>query len=108
MFRGEGDDLWAPAQALVVGYVDVGACCEGDDLVAIGEGFADGEGGVADGAGGAEDGEFLHRGYFRRLEGKARGLRFFFKFLESPATGHGLPGYPSNAAFEGRALIVGR
>ena len=55
MFGGEGDDFGAPAEALGVGYVDVAACGEGDDLVAVGEGFADGEGAVTDGAGRAED-----------------------------------------------------
>lgn len=44
-----------PAEALVVGYVDVAASGEGDDLVAIREGFADGEGAVTDGASAAED-----------------------------------------------------
>ena len=88
------------AEALVIGCVDVSARCEGDDLIAIGEGFADGEGAVADGAGGAEDSEFLHRCYFRRLEAR-RGMASFLKFVESLATGHGLPAYPSNAAFEG-------
>ncbi len=38
-----------------VGHVDVVACGQGDDLVAVGEGFADGESAVADGAGRAED-----------------------------------------------------
>jgi len=54
-FGGQRDDLWTPAEALGQGYVDVAASGEGDDLVAVGEGFADGEGAVADGAGGAED-----------------------------------------------------
>jgi len=35
--------------------VDVAASGQRDDLVAVGEGFADGEGAVADRAGGAED-----------------------------------------------------
>jgi hypothetical protein len=33
------------------GYVDVVASGEGDDLVAVGKGFADGESAVADGTG---------------------------------------------------------
>ena len=51
----EGDDSGTPADALLEGDVDVAAGCEGDDLIAVGEGLADGEGAVADGAGGAED-----------------------------------------------------
>ena len=30
------------------------------------------------------------------------------KFVESPATGHGLPGYSSKLAFEGARVIVAR
>ena len=56
-----------PAEALVKGGVDVAASGEGDDLIAVGEGLADGEGRVADGAGGAEDCEFFHEGYFLRV-----------------------------------------
>ena len=66
-FGGDGDDFRTPADALVEGGVEVLACGEGDDLIAVGEGFADGEGAVADGAGGAEDGELFHELYFRRF-----------------------------------------
>ena len=55
-FGGEGDCFGAPAEALGEGDIEVAARCEGDDLVAVGEGLADGKGAVADGAGRAEDG----------------------------------------------------
>ena len=55
LFGSEGDDFGPPAEALGKGYFEILACGEGDDLVAVGEGLADGEGAVADGAGGAED-----------------------------------------------------
>ena len=51
----ERDGLRTPTDALGEGDLDVGACGEGDDLVAVGEGFADGEGAMADRAGRAED-----------------------------------------------------
>jgi len=66
-----------PAEALVEGDVDVAAGGEGDDLVAVGKGLADGEGAVADGAGRAEDCQFLHRCYFRRLEDEGEGRDAF-------------------------------
>jgi hypothetical protein len=50
-FCRERNDLWTPTEALGKGYVDVAACCEGDDLVAFGEGIADRECAVADGSG---------------------------------------------------------
>ena len=53
LLGGEGDDLGTPALALVEGDVDFGASSERDDLIAVGEGLADGERGRADGAGGA-------------------------------------------------------
>ena len=55
LFGGYGDDSGAPAEALGEGNLEVLARGESDGLIAIGEGFADGEGRVADGAGGAED-----------------------------------------------------
>ena len=59
-FGGQRDDFGLPAQALGEGLVEVAAGGEGDDFVAVGEGFADGEGALADGAGRAEDGELFH------------------------------------------------
>ena len=55
-FGGEGDDLGAPAPALLEGRVDVAAGGEGDGEVAVGVGLADGKGGVSDGSGGSQDG----------------------------------------------------
>src|ERR1019366_10437831 len=43
-FGGERDDFGLPAEALGGGFVEIAAGGEGDDLVAVGEGFADGEG----------------------------------------------------------------
>src|ERR1700733_9995022 len=54
-FSGERDDSRAPAEALGEGCFEVMAGGEGDDLVAVGEGFAYGKGAVADGAGRAEN-----------------------------------------------------
>lgn len=73
LIGGERDGFGAPAKALVEGYVNVAAGSEGDDLVAVGKGLADGEGAVADGAGGSEDGEFLHKAIFADSKVEARG-----------------------------------
>ena len=54
LLGGERDDAGAPAFALGEGGIDVTPGGERDDLIAIREAFADGEGAVADGAGRAE------------------------------------------------------
>ena len=55
MLGRKGDNFGAPAEALREGCVDVGAGGEGDDLIAVREGFADGESAVADGTARAKD-----------------------------------------------------
>ena len=64
LFRRHGHDLRAPADALGEGFVEIVAGGEGDDLVAVGKGLADGEGALPDRTGRAKDGELLHSAIF--------------------------------------------
>jgi hypothetical protein len=60
-FRGERNQLRPPADGLCEGFVDVAACGERNDGVAIGKLLDDREGALPDGAGRTEDGETFQK-----------------------------------------------
>ena len=73
LFGGDGDDFGMPAEALGEGGVDVAAGGEGDDLIAVGEGLADGEGASCRWSRWSRGLLVSSQNYFRRLEDGGEG-----------------------------------